>query len=594
MTTRRRLRAPRLLPLTTVGVAAALLASGLAAGPASAETAASADAAATGLPTQADGSAFAARQKTERETRPTGDAATPIVLSGSIVVSGADEAHPAPGDAGYRLTVENDAGEKVQELVTGSAFSVTVPGGRNYYLKAEALAGSSWYPVWYGDDTPVLVEAAPLAATTADLTITLPRRAPVSGNVTAAAVPGVATTALEVEAWWYEAGSSTFYELGEADASGAPTIAVPWSIGGDSALPAGTYAFRAGEDGYPRYDDQWAPGISRLQDRALTTVAAEGRSGINFAPTVYGSSTRRDSGDDRYETAAKITQTTFTGESIPVLYVASGEKWPDALSAGPAAAAGGGALLLTDPTTLKPVVSSEIRRLNPERIVVVGSNLSVSDGVFAGIDALTDAPVVRIFGDDRYATSRAIVADAFPAGSAETAFLATGGNFPDALSVAPIAGRLSQPVLLVPGAESAIDAATREAIDRLDPERSRLLGDLPSISKGVEDSLRSSQIAGTVDRIAGRDRQDTSRKLNEQYPAPATSDRVYLATAEGYADALSVGPVAAAVSAPLYLSSPTCLPRETRTALQEHDRDQVTLLGSRLTLSAALESLAIC
>ncbi|KQQ00043.1 MULTISPECIES: cell wall-binding repeat-containing protein [unclassified Rathayibacter] len=562
----------RLVPLAALGFAAALLATGLAAGPASA------------APVAAPSSTG---QKVSREAVQAAD--TDVVLSGTIALLDVDEAHPAPAGAAYSLRIENDAFEEVQTVTVESTFSITLPGGQNYYLQASVIGDSAWYPVWYGDDTPISVEADPLAATTDGIAITLPRSAPVSGSVTAAAIAGVATTALEVQAWWYEAGSDAFYKLGDdASAAGAPTTAVPWSL---ASVPAGQYVFHSAEDGYPAYDDQYYSKLPRLVEKALTTVPVGGLTGIDFAPTAYGSATSRLAGSDRYATGVAVTKSTF--DTVPVLYIASGGNWPDALSAGPAAAVQKGALLLTDPTALPDVVAAEIVRLSPQRIVVVGSSLSVSDDVVADIDGLTDATVERIAGSDRYDTSRKIVADAFPDGSS-TVFLATGTNFPDALSVAPIAGRLGQPVLLVDGATQQLDEATKAALSAQGASDGVLLGGTPSISQGVQNSLQSSGVVQNVSRVAGSDRHDTSRKLNDAYPPSLLTDTAFLATAVTFADALAVGPVAASVGAPLYLSEPDCVQRATRTALQRHNLDYVTLLGSPLTLSDAVKSLTVC
>ncbi|WKK73080.1 cell wall-binding repeat-containing protein [Rathayibacter oskolensis] len=525
-----------LASLAALGLAAALLTTGLAASPAAAATAAS-----TG-------------QKSGRETAQTGSAE--VVLSGTIALSDVDEAHPAPAGAAYSLRVENDAFVEVSTVVVESTFSITLPGGENYYLEASVIGDSDWYPVWYGDDTPIPVEAAPLVATTGGLTITLPRSAPVSGSVTADAVAGVATTALEVQAWWYEESSDAFYKLDDdAPAGGAPTTAVPWSL---PSVPAGEYVFRSAEDAYPAYDDQYFSKLPRLTEQALTTVPAAGRTGIDFAPKIYGSSVSRLQGGDRYATGVAITKSTF--DTVDVLYIASGANWPDALSAGPAAAAQDGALLLTDPIELFDVVAAEIVRLDPKRIVVAGSSLSVSDAVVDDIASLTDATVDRIAGSDRYDTSRRLVADAFPADSYDTVFLATGNAFPDALSVAPIAGRRGEPVLLVDGAKPELDAATRAAIADLDATEGVLLGRAPSISQGIQTGLESSGTVRTVSRIAGVDRNDTSRKLNDAYRPSLLTDTAFLAFGNGFADALAVGPVAAAAGAPLYLSESTCLP----------------------------------
>src|SRR5690606_20979087 len=73
----------------------------------------------------------------------------------------------------------------------------------------------------------------------------------------------------------------------------------------------------------------------------------------------------RVAGDDRYETSAAISRSVYSDQAIaqkPVttVYVASGENYPDGLSAAPAAAAAGGPLLLTKKSSLPSVINQEI------------------------------------------------------------------------------------------------------------------------------------------------------------------------------------------------------------------------------------------
>ncbi|WP_146077259.1 cell wall-binding repeat-containing protein [Rathayibacter tritici] len=514
--------------------------------------------------------------------------AADAVLSGTVALRDADEEHPAPADPRFELRVQDAAGAQVALVETGPDFSVAVPGGEPLTLRATLIGSDDWYPTWYGD-TPIADSAKTTQGPDGDLTITLPRTAALSGSVSADAIAGVSSSAFTVQAWWADGG--TYTRLASIPATGAPDAARAWSTG-ELPLPAGDYLLRLVEPGYPAYDDQYFSRLARLDERAVVSVPPGGRSDVDFFPSAYASDTARLAGTDRYATAVAVTASAFT-DAAPVVYLASGANWPDALSAGPAAAKQGGALLLTDPNVLPDVVAAELRRLAPQRIVVVGSSLSVSDAVFEQVAALgirTD----RIAGTDRYDTSRRIVEDAFPAGSYPDVFLATGTSFPDALSVAPIAGRREEPVLLVDGARSRLDQATRDSLARLDPVAARLLGGAPSISTGVEADLRAAKLADTVSRIAGVDRHDTSRLLNDAFPPSDLTDTVYLATATGFADALAVGPVAARQGAALYLSEPTCLPRTTRVKMQSHDLDQVLLLGSPLTLSAQVQSLTAC
>src|SRR5690606_2086991 len=89
----------------------------------------------------------------------------------------------------------------------------------------------------------------------------------------------------------------------------------------------------------------------------------------------------RIDGANRYEVARNISTSAYPG-TAPVVYIANGENYPDALSAGPAAASEGGPLLLVKPDEIPEVIGAEIERLDPAKIVVVGGILSVSEGVF--------------------------------------------------------------------------------------------------------------------------------------------------------------------------------------------------------------------
>ncbi|CPU62207.1 N-acetylmuramoyl-L-alanine amidase LytC precursor [Mycobacteroides abscessus] len=135
---------------------------------------------------------------------------------------------------------------------------------------------------------------------------------------------------------------------------------------------------------------------------------------------------------------------------VPVVYVASGTGFADALSAAPAAAVQGGPLLLVQPNGIPTVVADELRRLAPQRIVVVGGSGAVSDAVYQQLAGYTPA-IRRDAGANRYATSRLVSERAFAGQTVEVAYVATGTDFPDALSAGAVAGAYGVPVVLVNG-----------------------------------------------------------------------------------------------------------------------------------------------
>ncbi|MFM2353749.1 MAG: hypothetical protein RLZZ608_1155 [Actinomycetota bacterium] len=270
----------------------------------------------------------------------------------------------------------------------------------------------------------------------------------------------------------------------------------------------------------------------------------------------------RIAGSSRYTTAVAISQSIIPpGYTAPVVYLVTGTGYADALSAGPAAARAGGVMLLTAPTSLPPEVGLELDRLDPARIVIVGGPGVISSAVEQAVGAYVADPadVVRIYGANRYATSRLIVADAFGAG-VPNLFIATGRNFPDALAAGPAAARLGGAVLLIDGALPSTDTATRDLITTLGQPNLFLAGGTGSISAGAESSLSAHLGAsGTVTRYAGTNRYDTALIMNADVFADIGADFAFLATGTGFADALAGGPLAAALDGPLYLSSPTCL-----------------------------------
>ncbi len=122
----------------------------------------------------------------------------------------------------------------------------------------------------------------------------------------------------------------------------------------------------------------------------------------------------RLAGADRYATAAVIAKEMFPTHA-PVVFLASGEDFPDGLAAGPAAAHDGGPVLLTRRDSLPSSTRSGLGALAPARVVIVGGTGAVSPAVQAAVAAaLPHARVDRVAGATRYETAAAISQDAWP------------------------------------------------------------------------------------------------------------------------------------------------------------------------------------
>ncbi len=310
--------------------------------------------------------------------------------------------------------------------------------------------------------------------------------------------------------------------------------------------------------------------------------------GNAFAPTSWtfttGKSAPRIAGTDRYATAAAVSRSTFAA-GVPVVYIATGGSYPDALAGGPAARVGNGPLLLTARGSLPAATAAELDRLAPGRIVILGGTGVVSATVESALRAHTDGTVTRIAGTDRYATAAAISKSAFPAG-ASVVYVATGSTFPDALAAGAAAARANAPILLV--GTNSLPAATATELARLDPDKIVVMGGTSMVSDAVVQALKSH--AATVSRVAGADRYATAVNLSASTFAANSVGTVYVAAGSSFPDGLSAGPVAGRNGAPLLLVPSNFLPGSVAAELKRLDPTKVVIVGGTAIINETVRN----
>ncbi|MFB2584786.1 cell wall-binding repeat-containing protein [Herbiconiux liukaitaii] len=347
----------------------------------------------------------------------------------------------------------------------------------------------------------------------------------------------------------------------------------------------------------PNASGQWSLAIPAALQSGRRSFSVTARWGsFSLSSTVSDTyelkakpSVERVSGADRYAVALQIAQRAHP-QAIPsgTVYLATGGNYPDALSSVPAAVKQGGPLLLTPSDRLLPEVAAEIRRLAPAAIVVVGGTASVSDAVLAELRPLA-ATVTRLAGADRYEASRAVARFAF--GTAPRSYVATGGNFPDALSAGSAAGSAGIPITLVNGGAGTADAATVDHFRTMGTSAVTIAGGPNSVGAGVADALKT-RIPATVERLSGSDRFTASLAINRA--AYSSSSTVYLATGYNYPDALAGGVLAAKSKAPLYMVPGDCVPRGVIDDISRLKATKVVLLGGPSSLSDSVATLSAC
>lgn len=291
----------------------------------------------------------------------------------------------------------------------------------------------------------------------------------------------------------------------------------------------------------------------------------------------------RWAGEDRYATAAAVSRGAFTAGPVPVAYVVTGQAYPDALTAGPAAALQDGPVLPVARDEIPDPIGAELERLAPEQIVVVGGTSAVSREVEVALQQYATGAVARVSGQDRYETAAAVALDAFD-GPVPQALIATGEGFADALAGGAVGAATDSPVLLV--RPDSVPAATAAALRELRPRDVAVLGGTQAISDSVLAELRQ-YTDGGVNRLAGNDREQTAARLAEVFwpSSGAPAPRVYLTTGQQYPDALAAGPAAGRDAGPLLLTRQDCLPDATHDQLERLREATIVVVGGQAAVS---------
>lgn len=295
-------------------------------------------------------------------------------------------------------------------------------------------------------------------------------------------------------------------------------------------------------------------------------------------PTVEEPAVSTLAGPNRYATSAAASAAQF--EPGTDVYLTAGEGFADALAAGPAAAHDGASLLLTPSASLLQVTLDEIERLAPSSITIVGGAAAVSPAVEAQLAAAwPEVEITRISGADRYATAAAVATEVF--GTADTAFVASGADFADALSASGVAATLADaPVLLT--MPTGLPAGTAEALDALGASEIVVVGGRVAISDGVVRELRA---YGTTTRVAGADRYATNAALVGAYVEPTDPQTIVVASGGAFPDALSGTAIAGATGGPLLLSVGQCVTIDVEDAIAGFAPAVVLNVGGPAVLS---------
>ena len=272
------------------------------------------------------------------------------------------------------------------------------------------------------------------------------------------------------------------------------------------------------------------------------------------APSLSQAAVYRISGEDRYETANLLAeQFQWTDNAV----VVSGSSYADALAAGPYAANIGGTIFLAQENR---DLTEVLEKYKVKNVIIIGGDKAVPQSIEDRFKE--NFEVFRIAGKDRYETSKLV--NEQTESSPITVGLATGRDFPDALSAGVFLARQGHGLHLVDGQRDYT---------------------LPEGFEGVYTfGGTASMIRSRGTRIEGRNRYETAANI-----AAASGDynAVVVASGENFPDALAVTPFAANIKAPIVLTGKDSLSPEGKAAIEK--AENVYIIGGTNAVSQRVE-----
>ena len=266
----------------------------------------------------------------------------------------------------------------------------------------------------------------------------------------------------------------------------------------------------------------------------------------------------RIAGEDRIATSIEISKKMFNESDNVVL--ASGFNFADALSAGQLAAALNAPLILSK-DQLDIRTSDEIAKLKPKNMYIVGGENALSSNIEESVKSVVnDINIERLKGNDRYETSVKVMEKTKEFVDAEYLLIASGKNFPDALSATSF-------------------MADHKALMVLSDGNSYPKSNLKEIAIGGVNQLPLNGFTG--ERIAGNDRYQTALAIAKR--SFESNENAILANSKVFADSLSAVSVAKNYKAPIILTDNENLTQSTKNYLEKIN--SVTIIGGEKSVS---------
>ena len=261
-------------------------------------------------------------------------------------------------------------------------------------------------------------------------------------------------------------------------------------------------------------------------------------------------------GENRYDTAAKISKAAFNDKSDAVVLI-NGKNSSDGLAAGPFASLIDASILLVEKDYIPNETINEIKRLNPKNVYLIGGTDVVSEKVKEDIQNIIDInlkDIKRIGGVDREETSLLIGKEIAKFSNIEKIYVVNGYNGEaDAMSILSKACNEKSPILITNGKK--FNNAQKDFIQSIKYPNFYFLGGDNVMSDNLLDEAESLfDVEISVIKLYGDDRQETNGIVLDYFYGDNINSLI-VCKSNNLIDALCVGVFAGKNNIPVLIAT---------------------------------------
>nr|WP_263457762.1 cell wall-binding repeat-containing protein [Miniphocaeibacter halophilus] len=262
------------------------------------------------------------------------------------------------------------------------------------------------------------------------------------------------------------------------------------------------------------------------------------------------------SGNSRYTTAVEISKNSFNKSEYAV--IASGDDFPDALSATSLATVLDAPVLLISKDSIQDEVLEELTRLEVKKIYIIGGESTISNKAIDKIDYEKEV----LAGIDRYDTNNIVISEIEEIkGNSNGYTIVTGEKYADSVVAVGISIKEDSPIKLV-----------NKVIEKQYNLDSNYI-------VGGKASVNISNLKGK--RVSGSNRILTSLELAKiSHP---NSNSAIIASSENYADALSAVSLCKKYDAPILLTENNNLDKNILNYIKEKNISNFIIAGGSVS-----------